>query len=213
MKNSPQKLMRFPCRGGERSTVPERIRSAKPLITLAEPYPLLDPGEYIALCPEADFAWAKRFGAWKVRLVLEPQDYAGRPYTGTLCKFFDLGKNPQVPYAGPRSAFRMLYVEVNGDQPTRSDVDVTVFQGHLYKISVGTVNKNRDNEPLPAEHWYSTVRKIHLAAPSAPFNLRNCGNLRNLGNLPTDQPSNLDNLPLGKSSTPQQCGDRKNKFG
>jgi hypothetical protein len=28
-------------------------------IALSEPYPLLDPGAYIAICSEADFAWAR----------------------------------------------------------------------------------------------------------------------------------------------------------
>jgi hypothetical protein len=191
--------LRFPRRGKEHSIGLEGVRPAKPLITLAEPYPLLDPGKYIANCPAADFEWAKRFGAWKVRLVFEPQNYTGRPYSGKLCKFFDLGKNPQKPFAGPRSAFRMLYVEVNGEQPTRPDVDVTVFVGHLYTISVETVNKNRNNLPLSAEHWYSTVRQIHLVAPSTPSNLLTLGNLENLETHLTDQPSNLDNPPLGKS--------------
>jgi hypothetical protein len=168
----------------------------KPVIKVAEPYPLLDPGEYVALCTEAAFEWARRWSTWKARLVLEPQDYRGRPYTGRLCKFLGLGKNPEAPYAGPRSEFRLLLVEVNGEQPTQPDVnDLTIFAGRLYQITVETVSKNGKGEPLASVHWYSTVRKIHAVAPSTPFNLRNSGNL---GNPPTDQPSNLGNLPLGK---------------
>lgn len=184
--------------------------SKKPVITVAEPYPLLNPGEYIAACTEADFEWARQFGAWKVRLVLNPQDYTGRPYTGKLCKFLDLGKNPQAPYAGPRSAFRMLWVEVNGEQPTRPDVEVSVFVGHLYRITVETVTKNRKDEPLPPEHWYSIVRKIRPAAPSTPLNSRNSGNL---GNPLTDQPSNLQNLPPAKTCAAHENSTAKDEFG
>jgi hypothetical protein len=107
----------------------------------------------------------------------------------------------------------MLYVEVNGDQPTRPDVDASIFVDRLYRISVETVNKNRNSEPLPAEHWYSIVRKIHPVSPSTPFNLPDSGNPQNLGNPSTDQPSNLDNLPLGKSVASHASMDRKDKFG
>src|SRR4051794_18969255 len=111
--STPHKLTLFPARG-EDSAVRNRPMAPKPAIRVAEPYPLLDPGEYVALCTEASFEWARQFGGWKARLVLEPKDYRGRPYTGRLCKFLGLGKNPQEPYAGPRSDFRMLLVEVNG---------------------------------------------------------------------------------------------------
>lgn len=207
---SPYQLRRFPDDTRECLTAPKRVSPRKPLIKVAEPYPLLSAGEYVALCTDATFEWAKRYSAWKARLVLKPQDYTGRPYTGKLCKFLDLGKNLQAPYAGPRSTFRMLYVEVNGEQPTRPDVDLAIFVGRLYRISVETVNKNRNNEPLAANHWYSIVRKIHLVSPSEPFNPRNSGNLQN---PLTDQPSNLGNLPLGKSKALQASEDRKDEFG
>jgi hypothetical protein len=199
---SGAKLTPFPARNG----VPEK----KHAIRVAEPYPLVDPGEYVALCTEASFEWARRWSAWKARLVLEPQDYRGRPYTGRLCKFLNLGKNPQAPYAGPRSDFRMLLVEVNGEQPTRPDVDMTVFVGGLYRITVETVTKNRKGEPLAPEHWYSIVREIHPATPSRPFNPRNSGNLEN---PLTDQPSNLGNLPLGKRPVLKTANDEKDEFG
>ena len=187
-----------------------QVRQGKPVIKVAEPYPLLDPGEYVARCTQADVAWARQFSAWKVRLALEPQNYVGRPYTGTLCKFLNLGKDASAPYAGPRSQFRMLWVEVNGEQPTRPDVDVSAFEGGLYRITVETVSKNRKGEPLSQEHWYSIVREIHPAAPSRPFNSVNSGNL---GNPLTDQPSNLLNLPLGKNNASQLRQGRKDKFG
>ena len=181
--SSTAKVMPFATREG--------AAGKKPVITLAEPYPLLDPGEYFAVCTDANFEWAKQFSAWKVRLVLEPQNYAGRPYTGKLCKFLDLGKNPTAPYAGPRSAFRMLWVEVNGEQPTRPEADVSMFARRLYKITVETVTKNRRNEELAPEHWYSIVRTIHHVALSTPFNPQNSGNRKN---PLTDQPSNRGNL-------------------
>jgi hypothetical protein len=188
-----------------------RVPAKKPVITVAQPYPLLDPGEYIAACTEAAFEWARRWSTWKARLVLEPQDYRGRPYTGRLCKFLGLGKNPEAPYAGSRSEFRLLLVEVNGEQPTRPDVDdLTMFAGRLYRITVETVTKNGKGEPLASEHWYSTVRKIHPVTPSTPFNPCNSGNL---GNPLTDQPSNLGNLPLGKGCNAQHGKERKDEFG
>jgi len=166
--NGAPGLKRLPGHSGRFSTAPEATPRQKPLIAVAQPYPLLDPGEYIAVCTNADYEWAKRFSAWKARLVLEPHDYAGRPYVGKLCKFFDLGKNPQGPYAGPRSGFRMLLVEVNGGQPTHADVDMSVFVNRRYRVVIETVTKNRDGESLPAQHWYSIVRKICSAAPSTP---------------------------------------------
>lgn len=205
----PHRLSSFPARGEARPTLNGRI-APKPVIRVAEPYPLLDPGEYVALCTEASFEWARQFSAWKARLVLEPQDYRGRSYTGKLCRFLNLGKSPQAPYAGPRSDFRMLLVEVNGEQPTRPDVDVSVFAGRLYRITVETVTKNRKDESLALEHRYSIVREIHPVTPSRPLNPRNIGNLEN---PLTDQPSNLGNLPLGKRENVQQRGERKNEFG
>ena len=205
----PHRLSSFSV-GVEERLAPDRRSAPKPAIRIAEPYPLLDPGEYVALCTEASFEWAQRFSAWKVRLVLEPQDYRGRPYTGKLCRFLNLGKNPQAPYAGPRSDFRMLLVEVNGAQPTRPDVDVAVFSGRFYRIAVETVTKNRKGEQLAPEHWYSIVRDIHPVAPSRPINRCNSGNLEN---PLTDQPSNLVNLPLGKRRSTQDGEEQKDQFG
>jgi hypothetical protein len=185
--------------------------SAKPRIKVADPYPLLDPGDYLAICTEANFQWSKQFSAWKARLVLEPQNYTGRPYVGKLCKFLDLGKDHEAPYAGPRSAFRMLWVEANGGQPTRPDVDVSILGGRWYAITVETVATNRKHEPLAPDHWYSIVRKMRpIAAPSRPSNLQNSGNLENLS---TDQPSNRINLPQGKNSVLQQHEREKASLG
>jgi len=209
MSSAHKLIQPLPIRS-EGHPIPNSRTAQKPAIRIAEPYPLLDPGEYVALCTEASFEWARQFGAWKARLVLGPQDYRGRPYTGRLCKFLNLGTKPQAPYAGPRSDFRMLLVEVNGEQPTRPDVDVAIFAGRLYRITVETVTKNRKNEALAPEHWYSTVRKIHPVAPSTPFNPGNSGNLEN---PLTDQPSNLGNLPLGKRARVQQREERKDEFG
>jgi len=35
--------------------------SKLPPIVLSQPYPLVDPGNYIALCSAADFAWARQW--------------------------------------------------------------------------------------------------------------------------------------------------------
>jgi len=35
-----------------------------PSIALSEPYPLLDPGVYVAVCTEATFAWARQWNKW-----------------------------------------------------------------------------------------------------------------------------------------------------
>jgi hypothetical protein len=139
-----------------------------PSIVLSEPYPLLDPGNYVALCTQAAYAWARQWKKWNARLILEPKNYRGRPYTGRLCKFLGLGKDPQRPYAGPQSHFRRLFVEVNGGQPTRPDAGVEVFVGVLYDIEVVTVMADRDGKSRPPEHWYSIVRDIHPVRSTTP---------------------------------------------
>ena len=53
--------------------------SQRTTIALSEPYPLLDPGEYIALCTAADFAWARQWKKWIAKLELEPQTIQGAP--------------------------------------------------------------------------------------------------------------------------------------
>jgi hypothetical protein len=192
--SSAHRVTPFPIR--ERTTT-NRLAGPKPAIRVAEPYPLLDPGEYVALCTEASFEWARRWSAWKALLTLEPQNYCGRPYTGRLCKFFGLGKNREAPYAGSRSGFRLLLVEVNGEQPLRPDVDdVTIFVGRLYRITIENVITNGKGEPLAPPHWYSIVRTIHPVAPFTPFNPRNS---QNLVNPLTDQPSNPVNPPQASS--------------
>ena len=134
-----------------------------PSITLSEPFPLLDEGHYIAVCTDAAFAWARQWKKWIARLVLEPQNYEGRPYTGRLCKFLGLGKDPERPCAGPQSDFRKLFVEANGAQPVSTEAGMDVFVGLRYEIDVETVKKDRRERQRRPEHWYSIVREIHLA--------------------------------------------------
>jgi hypothetical protein len=181
----------------------------QPQITLSEPFPLLDPGQYIALCTKATYAWARQWKKWIARLVLEPQNYQGRPYTGQLCKFLGLGKDPTKPYAGPQSNFRNLLVEVNGDQPTAPNAGMEIFVDVVYDIEVVTVKTDREGKPRPPEHWYSVVREIHpiktgfsgartdeLLNPE-PFN---SSTPRTQTTRSTDQHSNTVNTPLGSSS-------------
>jgi|KBSSwiStaDraftv2_1062776.scaffolds.fasta_scaffold140523_4 hypothetical protein len=205
------------------------------LVTVAAPYPLLDAGEYVALCTEASVAWARQWASWKVRLMFEPRNYEGRSYVGRLCKFFDLGKNASSPYAGARSAFRTLWVEVNGEQPTSPKIDTSIFAGRLYYITVETVTKNRKGKSLDACHFYSIIREVRplfedskaFAEPSNPSTLRASKppNLRTIptskpenqttvqpNNRPTELPSNRLNLPLARRAR-KSCGQQKKEVG
>jgi hypothetical protein len=131
------------------------------VITTSEPNPLLDEGQYLAECTEASFAWAHQWRQWKARLVLNPQEYTGKPYTGRLCRFFNLGQDRNKAHAGSGSYFRALWVEVNGGQPV-GPLDMEIFARHIYRITVVTVKENR-NGPIDQANWYSIVREIHLA--------------------------------------------------
>jgi hypothetical protein len=185
----------------------ERKKSA--VISVSEPFPLLDPGQYIATCNEATFAWARQWKKWIARLVLEPKNYQGRSYTGRLCAFLGLGKNPDRPYAGHHSRFRRLLVEVNGAQPTGSNLGMEIFLDVLYDIEVVTVTQDRNGNARPAEHWYSTVREIHpckagsdgkrTSQPSNPVPI-NPSTPRTQRTLTTDQHSNTVNTPLANES-------------
>jgi len=182
-----------------------RLSKQPPAIILSEPFPLLDPGCYVAVCSEATYDWARQWKKWMARLVLEPQNYQGRPYTGRLCKFLGLGKDPQHPYAGPQSHFRRLLVEVNGEQPVSRDVAMEIFVGVRYEIEVVTVTQDRRGEKVPPEHWYSIVREIHPCKAGQnskptfqPFNSLPSNSLtqRTQGTLTTYQHSNTENTPV-----------------
>jgi hypothetical protein len=163
---------RFPVRSERRSAPSLNHRPAddKPPITISAPYPLLDEGEYLAECTESSYAWAHRWRKWKARLVLAPKDYKGKAYTGQLCRFFNLGNNPSSPHVGPGSDFRALLVEVNGGQPANSVLlDVNIFAGLRYRITVATVKQNRNGEPIDSANQYSIVREIHLATSDYEF--------------------------------------------
>jgi hypothetical protein len=163
---------------------------------------LLDPGCYVAICSEATFAWARQWKKWIARLVLEPKNYTGSPYTGRLCRFLGLGKNRERPYAGPQSRFRQLYVEVNGEQPPSLEAGMEIFVGIGYEIEVVTVQLDRNGKPRTPEHWYSIVREIHPCKPGTttpqPLNTRpsNPSTQRTHTTLATDQHSNTENTPL-----------------
>jgi hypothetical protein len=181
--------------------------SQHPPITLSDPFPLLDPGLYLARCTEATYAWARQWKKWIAILALEPQNYYGRPYTGRLCKFLGLGKDPKRPYAGPQSHFRHLLVEVNGDQPTATHLDIEIFVGVCYDIDVDIVKTDRNGKARPPEHWYSVVREIHptkTGFPSSrtpePFNPEpfNSSTPRTQSTHSTDQHSNTENTPPTK---------------
>jgi hypothetical protein len=182
----------------------DRPREPKkaPAISLSEPFPLLDPGQYVAVCTEATFAWARQWNKWIARLVLEPENYQGRPYAGRLCKFLGLGKNKERPYAGPQSHFRQLYVEVNGAQPPSLEAGIEIFVGVRYEIEVVTVKTDGSGNPRSSEHWYSVVKSIHpckagrtTPQPSNPLP-SNPPTQGTRTTLTTDQHSNTENTPL-----------------
>jgi len=136
---------------------------AKPAITISAPYPFLDEGEYVAECTKASYEWANRYRKWKARLVLVPdRENASRAYTGQLCRFFNLGSNPDSPRVGPGSDLRALLVEVHGGQPVNPVLDMDIFVGCRYRITVVTVKQNRKGEPIAEANWYSIVRDIHF---------------------------------------------------
>ncbi|MDP9159836.1 MAG: hypothetical protein M3O09_06350 [Acidobacteriota bacterium] len=172
----------------------------KSAVTLSSPYPLLDPGEYLAICTEATFEWARQWRKHMARLVLNPQNYNGRSYQGKLCKFLSLGRDPERPFAGHYSYFRKLWVELNRDQPNSPEVDMQIFVGALFNITVETVKVDRHGKERKAETWYSIVREIHPAASptSQPFNTKpsNPLTLVTQTTLTTDQHSNTGNTPL-----------------
>lgn len=171
-------------------------------VTLSDARPLLDPGSYQALCIEATIEWARQWKKWIARLVVKPLNYGGRPYTGKLCKFLNVGTNSDHPCAGAQSDFRQLWVEVNGAQPTRPDVTTAVFEGRLYEITVETVKLDRHGKERRPEHWYSIVREIHSAGTltSQPSNTEpsNPSTLRTQTTHSTDQHSNTENKPLAE---------------
>jgi hypothetical protein len=173
----------------------------KSAVIVSSPYPLLDPGQYTALCTEATFAWARQWKKWIARLSLDPQHYHGHPYQGTLCKFLSLGTHPERPRAGQHSAFRQLYVEVNGGQPQGPEVTMRIFESLLYDITVETVTRDRNGKERRPEHWYSVIREIHLsrAAPTAlhaNLSPANPSTEKTQTTHSTDQHSNIQNPPL-----------------
>ncbi len=208
------------CSGYRATNLSGLEAKTQPCITLSEPFPLLDPGRYVALCPEATFAWARQWKKWIARLVLEPQNYMGRPYTGRLCSFLGLGMDPRKPYAGPQSRFRRLFVEVNGGQPPGANVGMEVFLDVLYEIEVETVKVDREGKPRRPEHWYSIVREIHPSKANSgavrtvqPINPVPI-NPSTQTTLTTDQHSNTVNTPLAEVAKKRRQGKgAQDEFG
>ena len=144
-------------------------------ISLAEPRPLLDEGDYVALCTKATVAWSRRWSKWVAKLVMHPTNYEGRPYTGNLCKFFNLGRDRQGPHAGQGSEFRKLVVQLNGDQPANSGAELSMFEGQTFHIEVVTIKGRKEQtgefKNFAACDWYSRVRRIAPAADDESTNL------------------------------------------
>jgi hypothetical protein len=185
----------------------ESLASVPITISVEEPRPLLDEGEYVARCSDATIAWARRWKKWISRLVLEPVNYNGRPYTGSLCKFLQLGSNPKKPHAGQQSQFHKLWVEVNGAQPNNGELTLELFIGHLFKISVQTVRADKDGKKIAAVHHYSVVREILFADALTREHLQhaNTPNTDNTYNTPTQltrEPINLSTLKPSNTVNP-----------
>jgi len=194
-------------------------------VSLEAPRPFLNEGPYMATCTEATCAWSRRWSKWICRLVMEPINYTGRPYTGRLCKFLQLGSNPKMPHAGQQSDFLKLLVAVNGAQPVNGDGDLAIFVGRIFKIEVRTVKevfvgkKEREaairvgkeppeKKPLPAECWYSVVDECQ-----ATLEHTNTVTQQHT-NTATHQPSNTLTLkntatPLTQQHSPDQAANRK----
>jgi hypothetical protein len=172
-------------------------------ITLSAPNPMLDAGCYMAICTAATYAWASQWKKWIARLVLEPPNYTGSPYTGDLCAFLSLGSNRQRPHAGQHSRFRRLLVEVNGDQPTNAEVDMDIVVGRGFDILVDTAKKDRNGNDKPPEHWYSIVRELHLAGKysfdesSSTFQPVNTSTIQH----PNTVTQEHSNTPVGNSAS------------
>jgi hypothetical protein len=165
---------------------PTRVPSERSImVSLEEPRPLLDEGTYLAFCTDATVAWSRRWRKWIVRLVMEPIDYAGRPYTGSLCKFLSLGTNPKQPHAGQQSRFRELWVEVNGEQPTSNEVELGIFVGHNFRVRVATVKADRNGMQISPPNWYSVIREISFLSEHA---------IQQHSNTPTHEHSNTRTL-------------------
>jgi hypothetical protein len=153
-------------------------------ISIEAPRPLLDEGEYVAQCTDATVAWARRWKKWIVRLVMVPVDYRGQSYRGDLCKFLSLGQNPNSPHAGAQSEFRKLWVACNGAPNTSSEVDLGMFVGKFFQISIGTVRADRNGKPIDPALWYSVVREVAFSAAAARTNGALKGKVSGLGRTP-----------------------------
>lgn len=133
-------------------------------ISLSEPRPLLDEGEYLASCTQATVAWSRRWSKWVAKLVMKPTNYEGRSYTGDLCKFFNLGRDKQGPHAGHGSEFRKVLVQLNGDQPVNSAAELSLFEGRIFQVEVVTIKGRKEQtgefKNFATCDWYSRVRKI-----------------------------------------------------
>jgi hypothetical protein len=145
-------------------------KAAQVTISLDSGRPLLDEGTYEARCVEADCQWSRRYRKWVAILKMKPLDYKGKPYTGDVCKFFNLGNDPKGPHAGAGSQFRRLWVQANGAQPTSGATSLDIFVGRLFQIHVSTVIKDRDENPLSPAEQYSVIRNCSAVLTLQPYN-------------------------------------------
>jgi len=169
-------------------------------ISLETMRPLLDEGRYLARCVEATCEWSRRWRKWVAILKMDPLDYAGQPYIGHLCKFFNLGQDPKRPHAGAGSQFRKLWIEVNGAQPTNAETGLEMFVGHVFEIEVSTVKTDREQKPIAPALQYSVIRSL---AGSTTLQPSNPATLQPTNPFAQVQPSNpLTLQPLNKPSNP-----------
>ena len=116
---------------------------------------------------------AHQWRQWKARLVLDPKStailalaglylrekYSGKPYTGRLCRFFNLGQDRNKPHAGSGSYFRALWVEVNGGQPV-GPLDMDISTNISTELRLSLLRKT-GTALIDQANWYSIVREIH----------------------------------------------------
>jgi hypothetical protein len=199
-------------RNNTSNSSPDHAKSQTIQIAVEQLRPLLEQGdyaekEYLAICTSATCAWSTRWSKHEVILKMRLLDYTGKSYAGDLCKFLYVGRNPAGPRIGPRSQFYRLLVAINGAHPANANVDLALFVGQHFRITVRTVTHKSDKNqtPIPPELWYSVVDQIQFHNPLNPCNTRNTSNPRNPSNPNNprnpENPRNPSNLSTYKQTS------------
>lgn len=128
------------------------------------------PGVYTAFAtrvrgPE----WVRSYQRWAVlvefELLAEADDVR-------VCMFLNLGRDARQPTVGRRSRYFAAWTAANGGPPTRGQaMDPSVFlDGQMYRVEVGDIAKDSEDEEKPESAVYSKVARI-LSAEKLPQSL------------------------------------------